>query len=101
MTTPTASSLALAREILNTPHLNGGYNTEVKRVATLIDRHCAEKDVQVEHYRWHADNFARILQKLGSYAGEWRKPYLVSEIERFKQDVALPYLHDEEKSLSS
>lgn len=50
-----------------------------------------------EYYKHHADNFAAILQKLGSYASGWNKPYLVSEIERFKQDVAMPYLHEEER----
>lgn len=36
---------ALAREILNTPHLNGGYNSEVKRISAILARHRKSAEV--------------------------------------------------------
>lgn len=33
------SDAEVAREILNTPHLNGGYNTELNRITAIIARH--------------------------------------------------------------
>jgi len=78
-------------------------NANAPMIAALIDAAIAQAVAEatgelrdkISHYKWHADNFAAILQKLGSYASGWRKPYLVSEIERFKADVAMPYLHAE------
>jgi hypothetical protein len=45
-TSTVPSEEALARQLLNTPHLSGGYNTEVKRFTKILDRVIAEREAQ-------------------------------------------------------
>ncbi len=64
-------SETLARKLLNTPHLSGGYNTEVERFTRILDTALAEREAQaVQREREAARVFIHhihscVLQAMG------------------------------------